>query len=56
MKAWAKDLHMVEVEAAKADSLRDAEIQKLEKMNALTISEKLKAQFLSKARVEYETR
>ncbi|XP_022131638.1 flotillin-like protein 4 [Momordica charantia] len=55
--AWAKATRMAEVEAAKAVSLREAELQKeVEKMNALTTTEKLKAQFLSKASVEYETK
>lgn len=43
---------MAEVEAAKAVSLREAELQKeVEKMNALTMTEKLKAELLSKAKV-----
>jgi flotillin len=45
------------VEATKAVSLRDAELQmEVERMNALTRTEKLKAEFLSKASVEYETK
>lgn len=54
---WAKGSKMAEVEAAKAVSLREAELQKeVERMNALTMTEKLKAELLSKASVEYETK
>lgn len=54
---WSKEAQMAEVEATKAVALRDAELQKdVEKMNALTKTEKLKAEFLSKASVEYETK
>ncbi|XP_062098250.1 flotillin-like protein 4 [Humulus lupulus] len=54
---WAKDAQVAEVEAAKAVALRDAELQReVERMNALTRTEKLKAEFLSKATVEYETK
>ncbi|KAJ4827239.1 Flotillin-like protein 4 [Turnera subulata] len=54
---WAKEAQVAEVEAAKAVSLRDAELQReVERMNALTRTEKLKAEFLSKASVEYETK
>ncbi|CAA0829361.1 Flotillin-like protein 1 [Striga hermonthica] len=54
---WAKEAHVAEVEANKAVALRDAELQKeVERMNALTRTEKLKAEFLSKASVEYETK
>ncbi|KAG9143973.1 hypothetical protein Leryth_027538 [Lithospermum erythrorhizon] len=50
-------LEMAEVEARKAVALRDAELQKeVESMNAQTQTEKLKAEFLSKASVEYETK
>lgn len=45
------------MEAAKAVALREAELQgEVERMNALTQTEKLKAEFLSKASVEYETK
>ncbi|KAL0692297.1 hypothetical protein Bca4012_059477 [Brassica carinata] len=55
--AWTKDAQVAEVEATKAVALREAELQtKVEKMNALTRTEKLKAEFLSKASVEYETK
>ena len=54
---WAKDSQVAEVEANKAVALRAAELQKeVEIMNALTQTEKLKAEFLSKASVEYETK
>ncbi|KAK1382916.1 Flotillin-like protein 4 [Heracleum sosnowskyi] len=54
---WAKEAHVAEVEAEKAVALREAELQKeVEIMNALTQTEKLKAEFLSKASVEYETK
>uniref|UniRef100_A0A1J3GMK0 Flotillin-like n=1 Tax=Noccaea caerulescens TaxID=107243 RepID=A0A1J3GMK0_NOCCA len=55
--AWTKDSQVAEVEATKAVALREAELQtQVEKMNALTRTEKLKAEFLSKASVEYETK
>ncbi|KAG7599114.1 Band 7/SPFH domain superfamily [Arabidopsis suecica] len=55
--ALSKNSLLAEVEAAKAVALREAELQtKVEKMNALTQTEKLKAEFLSKASVEYETK
>ncbi|CAK9185485.1 unnamed protein product, partial [Ilex paraguariensis] len=51
---WAKE---AQVEATKAVALREAELQRqVEVMNALTRTEKLKAEFLSKANVEYETK
>ncbi|KAL4592340.1 hypothetical protein LXL04_005331 [Taraxacum kok-saghyz] len=54
---WAKDSQVAEVEASKAVALREAELQKeVEIMNALTHTEKLKAEFLTKASVEYETK
>lgn len=50
---WAKVSQMAEVEASKAVALREAELQKeVEVMNAMTRTEKLKAEFLSKASVE----
>ncbi|OIW14988.1 hypothetical protein TanjilG_30707 [Lupinus angustifolius] len=55
--AWSKAAKVAEVEAAKAVALRDAELQgEVERMNALTTTQKLKAEFLSKASVEYETK
>ncbi|KAL7112347.1 hypothetical protein ACP275_05G146600 [Erythranthe tilingii] len=54
---WAKEAQVAEVEARKAVAMRDAELQReVERMNALTQTEKLKAEFLSKATVEYETK
>ncbi|KAL9231507.1 hypothetical protein vseg_006730 [Gypsophila vaccaria] len=54
---WTKDAQVAEVEADKAVKLREAELQKeVEILNALTQTEKLKAEFLSKASVEYETK
>ncbi|XP_021887743.1 flotillin-like protein 4 [Carica papaya] len=50
---WAKVSQMAEVEASKAVALREAELQKeVEVMNAMTRTEKLKAEFLSKASVQ----
>lgn len=55
--AWTQAAEVAQVEARKAVALRDAELQKeVETMNALTRTEKLKAEFLSKASVEYETK
>ncbi|XP_054819686.1 flotillin-like protein 3 [Prosopis cineraria] len=55
--SWSKAAQVAEVEATKAVALREAELQKeVETMNALTRTEKLKAEFLSKASVEYETK
>ncbi|KAJ6743897.1 FLOTILLIN-RELATED [Salix viminalis] len=50
---WSMEAQVAEVEATKAVSLRDAELQiEVERMNALTTTEKLKAQLLSKASVQ----
>ena len=55
--AWTKAAQVAEVEAKKAVALREAELQgEVEKMNALTTTEKLKADLLSKASVQYETK
>ncbi|CAI8599588.1 unnamed protein product [Vicia faba] len=44
--AWTKVARVAEVEAAKVVALREAELQgEVEKMNALTTTEKLKAEF-----------
>ncbi|KDP37014.1 hypothetical protein JCGZ_06070 [Jatropha curcas] len=52
---WAQAAQLAEVEAAKAVALREAELQsEVEKKNALTQTEKLKAELLSKASVDYE--
>lgn len=54
---WTREAQVAEVEAAKAVALREAELQReVERMNALTRTEKLKAEFLSKASVDYETK
>ncbi|XVE75567.1 hypothetical protein DITRI_Ditri12bG0104000 [Diplodiscus trichospermus] len=54
---WAKEAQVAEVEAAKAVALREAELQReVERMNALTRTEKLRAEFLSQASVEYDTK
>ncbi|CAK9146453.1 unnamed protein product [Ilex paraguariensis] len=54
---WNKEAEVAEVESKKAVALREAELQReVEVMNALTRTEKLKAEFLSKASVEYETK
>ncbi|KAL7166027.1 hypothetical protein ACSBR2_036819 [Camellia fascicularis] len=52
---WAREAQVAEVEAMKAVALRDTELQReVEIMHGLTRTEKLKAEFLSKATVEYE--
>lgn len=52
---WGKEAKVAEVETAKAVAIREAELQReVEKMNALTRTEKLRAEHLSKANVEYE--
>ena len=54
---WVKAAQVAEVEAAKAVSLREAELQgEVERMNAKARTEKLRAEFLTKASVEYETK
>ncbi|XP_010244755.1 PREDICTED: flotillin-like protein 4 [Nelumbo nucifera] len=54
---WTQQAQMAEVESAKAVAVREAELQReVERMNALTRTEKLRAELLSKASVEYETR
>ncbi|KAJ4732877.1 Flotillin-like protein 1 [Rhynchospora pubera] len=53
--AWEKDTRLKQVEAEKAVALRDAELQmEVEKKNAMRQTEKLKADILSKAVVDYE--
>ncbi|KAL3510241.1 hypothetical protein ACH5RR_029642 [Cinchona calisaya] len=52
---WAQQAKMAEVEAEKAVAIREAELQKeVERKNALSKTEQLKAQLLSKATVDYE--
>ncbi|XP_022765999.1 flotillin-like protein 4 [Durio zibethinus] len=54
---WAKEAQVAEVEASKAVALRETELQReVERMNALTRTEKLKAEYLSQASVEYDTK
>ncbi|KAF6147636.1 hypothetical protein GIB67_031627 [Kingdonia uniflora] len=54
---WARQSQLAEVEATKAVAIRAAELQReVERMNAMTQTEKLKADLLSKASVEYETK
>ncbi|KAL2936622.1 Flotillin-like protein 1 [Bienertia sinuspersici] len=52
---WSKAAQLAEVEARQAVSIREAELQaEVEKKNALTMTEKLRAEQLSKAAVEYD--
>ncbi|KAK1360083.1 Flotillin-like protein 4 [Heracleum sosnowskyi] len=52
---WSQSAKMAEVEADKAVSIREATLQmEVEKKNALTRTEKLRAQDLSKANVNYD--
>ncbi|KAF8398776.1 hypothetical protein HHK36_014634 [Tetracentron sinense] len=52
---WAQRAQMAEVESAKAVAIRAAELQReVERKNAMTQTEKLKADFLCKASVDYE--
>ncbi|MED6216568.1 Flotillin-like protein 4 [Stylosanthes scabra] len=54
---WAKVANMAEMEASKSVHLREAELQgEVERMNAKARTEKLRADLLSKASVEYETK
>ncbi|KAF6147641.1 hypothetical protein GIB67_031632 [Kingdonia uniflora] len=54
---WARQSQLAEVEATKAVDIRAAELQReVERMNAMTQTEKLKADLLSKASVQYETK
>ncbi|XP_057777774.1 flotillin-like protein 3 [Salvia miltiorrhiza] len=54
---WAKEAEVAQVESRKAVAIREAELQReVERMNALTTTEKLKADFLTKANVDYETK
>ncbi|KAL4189799.1 hypothetical protein AMTRI_Chr08g208960 [Amborella trichopoda] len=54
---WARLAQVAEVEAGKAVAIREAELQmELEKRNAMTQTEKMKAEMLSKATVAYETK
>ncbi|KAK9130535.1 hypothetical protein Sjap_011022 [Stephania japonica] len=54
---WAKNAKMAEVEANKVVEIREAELQRdVEKMSAMTQTEKLRAEFLSKASVDFEAK
>ncbi|GAB2233540.1 hypothetical protein Drorol1_Dr00002765 [Drosera rotundifolia] len=54
---WKRQALVAEVEATKAVALKEAELQKeVEAMNAITQTEKLRAEFLTKANVQYETK
>ncbi|XP_062204898.1 flotillin-like protein 2 [Phragmites australis] len=54
--AWDRQIKVAEVEAAKAVAIREAELQmEVERKNALRQTEKLKAEQLSKATVQYDT-
>uniref|UniRef100_A0A0D9XKR4 Flotillin-like n=1 Tax=Leersia perrieri TaxID=77586 RepID=A0A0D9XKR4_9ORYZ len=53
---WEKQSKVAQVEAVKAVAIREAELQmEVERKNALRLTEKLKAEQLSKATVQYET-
>ncbi|PKI75277.1 hypothetical protein CRG98_004317 [Punica granatum] len=55
--AKERETQVAVVEAAKAVALREAALQReVKKMNAQTRTEKLKAEYLSKASMEYETK
>lgn len=52
---WAQSAQIAEVEASKAVAIREAELQsEVERQNASTQTEKLRANLLSKASVEYD--
>ncbi|KAH9610973.1 hypothetical protein KSS87_005845 [Heliosperma pusillum] len=52
---WSQAAQLAEVEANKAVAIREAELQsEVEKKNALSRTEKLRAELLSKATVEYD--
>jgi flotillin len=54
---WERKMKMEQVEAAKAVQLRDAELQiEVERRNAARQMEMLKAEHLTRAKVEYETK
>lgn len=54
---WERQTKMEQVEAAKAVQLRDAELQiEVERRNAAKQMEMLKAEHLTRAKVEYETK
>ncbi|KAK1368285.1 Flotillin-like protein 3 [Heracleum sosnowskyi] len=52
---WSQSAKMAQVEAQMAVSMREATLQmEVEKQNALTMTEKLRAQDLSKANIDYD--
>ncbi|KAI3864940.1 hypothetical protein MKW92_005957 [Papaver armeniacum] len=54
---WAQLAQLAEVESVKAVAIKEAELQRqVELKNALTQTEKLKAEYLSKASVEYDVK
>ncbi|KAF6147624.1 hypothetical protein GIB67_031615, partial [Kingdonia uniflora] len=54
---WARQAQLAKVEVTKAVAIRSGELQReVERMNAMTQTEKLRADFLSKASVQYETK
>ncbi|MCL7039299.1 hypothetical protein MKW94_029610 [Papaver nudicaule] len=54
---WAQMAQLAEVESTKAVAIKEAELQReVELKNALTQTEKLKAEYLSKASVEYDVK
>ncbi|RYQ94385.1 hypothetical protein Ahy_B08g089291 isoform H [Arachis hypogaea] len=54
---WSKVAKLAEMEARKAVSLREAELQgEVERMNAKARTEKLRADYLTQASVQYETK
>ncbi|XP_078161518.1 flotillin-like protein 1 [Carex rostrata] len=55
--SWEREAKLAQVEATKAVAIRDAELQmEVERRNAMRQTEKLKAEHLSKAIVDYETK
>ncbi|XP_050231512.1 flotillin-like protein 4 [Mercurialis annua] len=54
---WAQASQLAEVESSKAVAIREAELQtEVERKNAMARTENLKAELLSKATVDYETK
>ncbi|KAI3840638.1 hypothetical protein MKX03_004650 [Papaver bracteatum] len=54
---WAQSAELAQVESVKAVAIKEAELQReVELKNASTRTEKLKAQYLSKASVEYDVK
>jgi flotillin len=53
--AWDKQTKVPEVEASKAVAICEAELIEVKRKNALRLTEKLKAEQLSMATVQYDT-